>query len=260
MTLKDKIKLYEDCYDFRIMPQVPIIVKANMRNYDRIIRNLDIPFPKEFNDIASNSLFASIKEIEGALFGYYFNGEYIFVLRNDLVQDSPVFYNNKVQTVSSVITSLLTNNFVKHFLAADEQPNVSGEVIFSAMTYPVPSIPEAINLLVLKQKECKRNAIDAILISELHKLHDGTNPKDFLDKKSYSEKNQLLDELTIDINQYPRSLLYGFGSYKAPRMLTINGEDMTKNKWVLDYSLPDLLNDKGFLINILKTGHDVFRP
>jgi tRNA(His) 5'-end guanylyltransferase len=178
MILQDKIKQYEDCYDYRIMPQVPIIVKTNMRNYDRIIKHINNSSIYDFNDIASNTLFASIKEIEGALFGFYSHGEYTFVLRNDLVEDSPIFYNNKIQTISSVVSSLLTNNFMKHFLASDNQPNVSGEIIFSSLTFPVPNINEAINLLILKQKECKRNTIDFILNAELKKLHED-DPKNF---------------------------------------------------------------------------------
>lgn len=247
---------YEQNYDYRIMSKVPVMVKCSIRNFDRLTRKLDKPFCKEFIDITSNAMFNAIKEIEGALFGYHYAGEFIFVLRNDVNKSAGVFYNNKIQKISSVISSLMTNSFIKFYLAADTQPDIVGDAVFDVLVFGVPSVTESVNYVLAKQQESINLALNEIIKNELRMSKDHLEV--VLTNEGLGSKLKLLTENGVDINNHPSYCISGVCSYKVPKVAIVNNIQVTKKKWHLDLN-QDLGKDKTFLTNIIKSGHDVFR-
>ena len=105
----ERIKKYEEAYDQKIMPRLPIIVSCGIRNFAKLSKNFPKPYCESISNILQKTLYYSIMEIEPAIFGYTFSGEISFVLKND---DETTWLNNNIQDINSTITSLLSSNFI----------------------------------------------------------------------------------------------------------------------------------------------------
>jgi len=254
MLLLDKIKHYEEIYDYEITPGLPIIARANGRHFSKITRNIVKPYSPELGNILQNTMLYSAMEIEGAVFGYQYNDEVSFLLHSE---DA---YNNKIQKIISVVAGLTSLNFIKNLFASDDPPDLIGEALFDCTVFPLPSLEEASNYFILKQKECRSVAIANAAESELTKIHGNKQAEGILFKKKTTEKLEILEECGIIFNEtYPKEFHAGACVYKVPRLVRTKSGDINRKKWVLDVDVPIFAIDKNFLMNIFMSGCDVFR-
>jgi len=254
MSLQEKQKHYEEIYDYQITPGLPIVVRANGNNFQRLTRNIIKPYLPELGEILINTMFHSVMELEGAVFAYQYNDEISFLIHSE---DA---YNNKIQRILSVVSGQLALNFMKNLLASDDPPDLIGEALFSCIVFPVPSREEAVNYFLLKQRECRAIAINSAAEAELIKIHGRKQADGILYKKKTSERLEILRECGIDFEaSYPSEFHAGVCAYKVPRLFRTRTGDIHRKKWILDRVVPDFIVDNNFLMNIFRSGCDVFR-
>jgi len=260
-SLRIRHEEYEDNYDYSIIRRVPVIIKLNIRNFKRFAHNLEQPFSEEFLDVMANTMLYTITNIQDAIFGYQQQDEIIFILRNDKLLDQEPWYQNNIQKISSIVSSLATIGFYKSQNLFSENLSLTGDPVFSAKVFAVPYVTEAINYLIWKQRSCIRQAISCAAYYELSDKFGKLTASRILKEASYEEKESLLmQHCGIDfVNYYPTSLFRGVAAYKSPVVISTKGGDVNRNKWKLNYEVPDFIEDKEFLSIILDTGIDIFR-
>jgi len=264
MHLTDRMKTYEDGHDFKIMAKVPIIIKSEISNFNKITRKLNKPYCKELWRILQDTLKNTIMDIDGAVFGTTHNGEFIFVLKSDADNDSQ-FCSNKVQRLSSRISSLITSNFMKFYLASDSPPDIIGETVFETNSFGIPNLVETMNYLLWRQQSYFHYSIKHATFHELSKLYQIDAVNSMIEGCNHSRMKDLL-ELKCNIifeERYPVFFRRGSICYKIPKIVKIENEnDIVRNKWNLDLNTLDFLDEEGrdFVMNILHTGRDSLRP
>lgn len=258
-TLKERQEEYESNYRFTITRRMPIIIRVNLRNYKRLTQNLKKPYSEEFAEIMANAMLYTITEIQDAIFGYYYQDEIIFILRNDKKNDYEPWYQNDIQKITSIVSSLMTIGFYRSREVFNEELNISSEGVFSVKIFGMPYIAETINNLIWHQQSCMKFAISCATLKELDNKFGRKTAMKFLQDTTYEEKKELLSQhCGIEFEEYyPKSFIYGVASYKVPTISKNSGD--TRNKWTLNYNIPNFLEDKDFLYNILTNGIDVFR-
>lgn len=193
-------------------------------------------------------------EIEGAVFAYQFNDEIIIIARNDQNVDTVPWYDNKIQKIVSIASSIATLHFCNLSHAVDL--SLIGDPIFLANTYTTPSILEAIHVLISKQHQNLQSSIQHACFYELLKKYDKNTIKDMLSGLNMDEKIDLLaQECNVDYNNYSIAFRRGIACYRSPKLVG----DFVKNKWVINDELPIFTQDHSFLVNILKNGQDILR-
>jgi len=258
-TLSDRMKKYEEVHNYTILSRLPIVVRAEIRNFSRLTRNLENPYCPELWRIMREAMLSTVMDIEGALFSYHHNGEMNFVLRG-IETDSPDFYGNRLQKICSTIASLSSINFMKHFMASDDPPDILGEAVFEVNVIALPNIVETMNYLLWRQQIAVSNAVSAAVEYEMSKEH-GHETVLSLNRKSVAEKKDLLyNECNISFEEYPKFFKLGCACYKAPKIQHTSDGEIAKKKWNLDVEIPDFLDDRDFVMNIIHTGQDVMRP
>lgn len=241
-TLSDRQKTYINVYDSSILPRLPIVVNTKIRNFPRLSKKTDKPYSIELWRILRHTMYNSILDIEGAVFSYNYESEMNFILNNN-----NNIYDNKIQRINSVITSLCSINFLKHFLSSDEPPDLLGEAIFETTTFLLPSLTETMNYLVWRQQIGINHSVSLLLEAQGVRI-----------KKSIVEKKNLLyNEYGIDYEEYPNYFKYGSLCYKVPK---ITEDGKVKKKWYLDIECGDFLESRDFVMNILHSGQDIVRP
>jgi len=250
--LKDRVESYIESTDFRILNRVPVVVVINGRAFSKLTSLLDKPFCEKFSESMISTMLKLCSEIEGSLFGYHFNDEIVIISRNDQGTDTSPWYDNKLQKICSITSSIAT----LHFNNVSSGLNLMGEGLFTSQVFPVPTIAEAINTFVYKQQQNFHLSIQSACFYELLKTHNRNTIKDMLSGLSVDEKVDLLQqECNIDFHEYPIAFRRGVAAYKVPKVVG----DVMKNKWSINDDLPIFTKDQSFLSNIFKNGADIFR-
>lgn len=253
--LKDRIASYQEASDYKLLNRVPLVISINGRGFAKGTELLDKPFCPKFAECILSTTLRMCNEIEGALFAYQYNDEIVILARNDQTPDTTPWYDNRLQKICSVTSSVATMHFNKCAGAIDL--NLSGEPIFNSHVFMVPNIMEAINTMIYKQQSNFHSSIQFACFYELLKKYDKNTIKEMLAGLSTDEKIDLLrQECNIDFNSYPTSFRRGAACYKIPRVMD---GGLMKNKWVINKDLPIFTKDQSFLSNIFKNGADIFR-
>lgn len=256
IKLKDRIDSYMGASDHKILNRLPLIICVNGRAFSKLTSLINKPYCTKF---AEGMLSATLKlcmEVEGSLFGYQHNDEILVVSRNDQSLETEPWYDNKIQKICSITSSIATTHFKKYTDSTDL--NLMGDPLFTSQVFAVPNIGEAINTLVYKQQQNFYNSIQFACFYELLKKHDRNTIKEMLSGLAVDEKIDLLrQECDIDFNEYPLSFRRGAACYKIPKIIT--GGTM-KTKWTINPEPPIFTKDHSFLSNLFKNnGVDIFR-
>lgn len=254
IKLKDRIDSYQESSDYKLLNKVPLIISINGRAFSKLTSLLDKPYCIKFSECILSTMLRMCSEIEGALFAYQHNDEIVILVRNDQTLDTSPWYDNKLQKICSVTSSIATLHF--NNCANRIDLNLLGDPLFTSQIFPVPNIMEAINTIIYKQQHNFQTSIQFACFYELLKRYDKPTIKEMLNGLSMDEKIDLLhQECNINFNEYPSSFRRGSACYKSQKI--INGA--IKNKWAINSELPIFTKDQSFLGNIVRMGSDIFR-
>jgi len=252
--LKDRIESYQDQTDFKLLNKLPVIIAINGRSFNKMTSLLDKPYSDKFSECMLATTLKLCSEIEGAVFAYQHNDEIIIVARNDQSLETAPWFDNKLQKISSITSSIATLQFNSYLSTLDL--NLMSEPYFYSTVFTVPNISEAINTIIYKQQQNFHTSLQLSCFYELLKKYDKDTIKEMVQGLSFDEKVELLfQECQVDFNKYPSIFRRGAACYKTPKVI---GDNM-KNKWIINADLPIFTKDQSFLANIFRLGHDLFR-
>lgn len=253
--LKDRIESYRDNSDYKLLPKLPIIISINGKGFSKATSLLDKPYCTKLTECMLAVALKLCNEIEGAIFAYHYNDEIVIIARNDQTSETNPWFDNKIQKICSVTSSIATYYFNNY--AKQTDLNIMGDVLFTSQVFVVPNVVETINTIIYKQQHNFHTSIQFACFYELlNKSYDKNIIKEMLFGLSVDDKiNLLKQECNIDFNEYPICFRRGAATYKVPKIIG----DTTKYKWVVNANLPIFTKDQSFLTNILKNGADIFR-
>jgi len=253
--LKDRIDVYQDTFDFKLLSKLPIVIVVNGRNFTKTTSIIDKPYCTKFAECMLSASLKLCLEIEGSVFAYQYNDEIIIISKNDQSLETESWYDNKIQKICSIASSIATSAFKTH--SNQLNLNIVGEPIFTTQVFTVPNLSEAVNTIIYKQQQNFHTSVQFASNYELSKKYSRDHIKDMLSGLTIDEKIDLLQqECNIDFNQYPISFRRGTACYKVPKILE---NKSMKNKWSINTELPIFAKNQSFIENILKVGHDIFR-
>jgi tRNA(His) guanylyltransferase len=252
--LSDRVASYQDASDYKLLNRLPIIICINGRSFSKTTSLLKKPYDESFAECILSTTLKLCSEIDGAIFAYQHNDEIVIVARNDQTTDTNPWFDNKIQKICSVTSSIATSHFSKCANAIDLNLN---EPIFTSQVFVTPSVIETVNTMIYKQQQNFHTSIQYACFYELLKKYNKITIDNMLNGLSIDNKIDLLNqECGIDFNDYPMAFRRGVAFYKIPKVVT-NG--IMKNKWNMNAELPIFTKDHSFLVNIIKNGTDIFR-
>src|SRR5689334_4873036 len=114
IKLKDRYDQYSDFSEQKILPRVPLIIHLNGKNFFNLTSLLDKPFDIKLSNCFDLTMKNLCNEIEGATIGYCYNDNIVIVSRNDQNINTIPWFNNNVQKLSSISSSMGTYSFSKY--------------------------------------------------------------------------------------------------------------------------------------------------
>lgn len=255
-SIGEKQEAFEKCYNYTITRDLPIVIRARLRNYKRLIQNLEKPFSLDFLEVMWQTALFAISQIEDAVFGYCHNDEIVIILKND--QKNVPWLGNNLQSIISLTSSFLTDGFRKSKDIFGENLNLSGNVAFDVKVWSLPNVDEVVDYLIHRQDSCIKNAINRACGYALEEKMGRDRASSLFKDKSYDDKeDMLLNYCGIDMyDYYPGSFIFGAAIYK---IRTIQADESARNRWHVNTDVPNFIEDRSFLSAILANGVDVFR-
>lgn len=253
-SLADRINSYQEISDYQLMKRLPVVIVLNGRSFSKISSLFDKPYSSEFMELMCSTVVKLCQEVEGVFFAYVYSDQIVIALRNDQTFSTEAWYNNKIQSIVSVASSLATLEFNR--AATKKNIKLLGDAIFLGKVFSVPNSTELANTLIHMQQNCFHAALYQACFYELIKIYDANTAKKMISNKGPKEKAQLLSsECNINFNNYPTPFKRGIAAYRAPKFNPNNGE--IKNKFILNDELPLFTQDKEWLFSLVKSGTDV---
>lgn len=247
MTLGERMKEYEFQSRTRLLRRTPVIIRLDGKAFHTFTRGFDKPFDENLMRIMQDTTKMLCENIQGCVFGYTQSDEITLVLIDYKELESCAWFDNQIQKIVSVVSSMATNFFNKNLLDEIEYEKVKinpngvkinlmqdklFKAIFDARVFNLPPY-EVINNIIWRQQDATRNSINSLAQSLFpHKQLQGLNCKTVQDKM-LTEKNINWNDLT------------------APQKRGTAVRKNDEGKWYIDYDMPILTDNREYVSNLV---------
>lgn len=172
----DRMKFYEAVTaQARFMPFLPIVARIDGRGFSKFTKGMNRPFDQEM----SNAMIHTTKELvkhTNAAVGYTQSDEITLVWFAPDYK-SKVWFDGRIQKMTSLLGShstLYFNQYIMQHMPTYAKRNPT----FDARVWNVPTLQEAINVLIWREWDATKNSIQMaghtyFSSAQLHKKHTG---------------------------------------------------------------------------------------
>lgn len=262
MKLGERMKEYEMQSRTRLLRRTPVIIRIDGKAFHTFTKGLDKPFDRIFMIIMQNTMKYLCENIQGCVLGYTQSDEITLVLIDYQNLDSMAWFDNQVQKIVSVSSSLATlvfNKEVSGFVDelfknlelnfeswTNEEYKKNADIIkrwqykpfkatFDSRAFNLPK-EEVCNNLIWRQQDATRNSINSLAQSLFsHKELQGVNSKDL--------QNKMLTEKDVNWNDLPTTFKRGSCCIKDE-----------SGHWIIDNEIPIFTENRAYIENLIYKG------
>jgi tRNA(His) guanylyltransferase len=193
-SLGDRMKSYEAREaGRRFMPLLPICARIDGKNFSKWTRGLQRPYDERLSRLMQRVLEALVRET-GALIGYTQSDEFSLLFHSDTL-DSQVFFDGRIQKMTSVLAALTTARFnqllSEHLPERAEQP-----ALFDCRVWQLPNRDEAANALLWREQDATKNSIAMA-------AHDLFSHRELHGKSGKEMQSMMLLHRDLNWNDFP---------------------------------------------------------
>lgn len=159
MTLGDRMVKYEDVHRIKLTDRCPKVIRLDGKAFSTYTNKLKRHSPV-IHDSMCAAASALLTEIGGtAKFAYIQSDECSVVLNDSNGINTQGWFDNNLQKLTSVTSSIFTYHF-NHNVAAYNEPLLEGvPAYFDSRVVLLPSTLELVNYLIWRQTDGMRNSI-----------------------------------------------------------------------------------------------------
>jgi tRNA(His) 5'-end guanylyltransferase len=200
--LGTRMKEYEMAEAGRmLMPTLPVMIRLDGKAFHTFTRGLQRPFDKRLTDLMVDTTTFLVEETN-AIVGYTQSDEISLILFTEDPK-SQLFFDGRIQKLTSVIASMCTAYFNRNLPAA--LPEKADKFAhFDCRVWNVPSKVEAVNALVWRELDATKNAIS--MAAQHYFSH-----KELQGKHGGEMQEMLFTQKGVNFNNYPS--FFKRGSY-----------------------------------------------
>jgi len=264
-SLGDRMKRYEGVSKNTLVSRMPVILRLDGVAFHQFTKG----FQKPFDDILMKSMKDTMKylceNIQGCVFGYTQSDEITLVLVDYQNINSSPWFDNEVQKMCSVASSMAAYAFNKYFAGnvidygdfirehvKDEnyldlvklQTNYRCAILkgayFDCRAFNVPK-EDVCNCVLWRQQDATRNSIQALAQANFSQKQLHGLSCDKLQDKLFVEKGINWNDLSVDKKR-------GSACIKQKYSFTNqHGEETIRTRWIIDDNMPILTQDRDYI-------------
>jgi tRNA(His) 5'-end guanylyltransferase len=213
----DRMKMYEMAEAGRMfMPLLPIIVRLDGKNFSRWTKGLKRPYDERMVSLMTE-VTKHLVEQTNALIGYTQSDEISLILHSDDIK-SQVFFNGRIQKLTSVIASMATADF--NDAALSKIYHTLAFAHFDCRAWQVPNKVEAVNAILWREQDATKNSVS--MAAREYYSH-----QELMDQ-GRADMMDLLMEKGVNWNNYPSAFKRGTYVQRRTRKRKFTTEEMEK--------------------------------
>jgi tRNA(His) 5'-end guanylyltransferase len=238
------MKKYEESVNFRMIPRLPIIIRVDGKAFSRLTKKLKLakPYDETFMGWMADAAVHVASEMQGCVLAYTQSDEITFVVRTDQSNETTPWFDNRIQKITSVSSSITTAAF-NRLLYPWYKENFDGAIpslaFFDSRVTPYPNMVEVVNCLIWRQQDCTKNSIGSACYYEVARHEEngktigrGTTRK-MMHKLNQDQRQELLFSKTgINWNNYPAEFKRGIVAFRESRTVVTKFGTAIRKKWV----------------------------
>lgn len=227
-SLKDKCEYYRSLPDYRLMPNMNMLVMLDGKNFSTLVKNnFELPFDNHFIDMMNETALALCKNVTGVKFAYTQSDEISLLITDYDTPETGTLFNGRLCKIQSILAGIATTEFNRLFIPymlkkksdADmlrqntiaELINTMKMAMFDCKAWVVPNLNDAYAWFLYRQYDCIRNSKQQA--AQTYIKHN------FLKNLDTDKQIELLKkEYDIDWNEYSDECKYGRFLYKESQM------------------------------------------
>lgn len=196
-SLGDRMKLYEDSWQFTLPPRQPIIIRVDGKAFHTFTRNIEKPFSEAFIDAMKHAAWRLCEEIQNTQLAYVQSDEISVLMTPYKTYNTDPWFGNNIQKIASVSAAITTMAFYKHIKGWADHANP----VFDGRAFMLPK-DEVVNYFIWRQRDWERNSVQ--MFARSHFSHKQ------LDKRSCDNMKELLRlKAGVDWERLPLHLKHG---------------------------------------------------
>lgn len=230
ITLGQRMKEYENSYDYGIIGRLPIIIRLDGKNFSKWTKNnkYNKPFDENLSSLMSEAMKFVASKLEGCVFAFTQSDEVSFLLRNDQSLKSMPLFKNRIQKLCSISSSLFTARF--------NHTTKCSLAFFDSRVFAVPNLIEAYNYFCWRQNDATKNSISAACYYEVGKVVGKGTARKLMHGLNQNQQQELLfQKAGINWNDYPIKYKRGVACYRITKEIELeDGTKTIRTPWYLD--------------------------
>ena len=157
MTLLERMKLYENCYDFTLPIKTPIIIRVDGRAFHSL--KLNKPFDQIFIEAMISTAFRLFKKVQNAKLAYTQSDEISLLLIDYETKETQPWFGNRMSKMIS-ISAAIASTFFSEYMRKMKKLNID-MVEFDSRVFILP-MHEVENYFIQRHSDCVRNSISSV--------------------------------------------------------------------------------------------------
>lgn len=219
-NLEDKCQYYRSLTDYRVLPNAPILIMLDGKNFSKMIKNkFKKPFDDNFIDIMNKTAQFLCNNVQGVKFAYVQSDEISLLITDYDTPDTDTPFGGRLCKLQSILASLATSEFNKWFIIHNLN-EAGGEMSpitdisnmklcqFDCKVWSVPTLNDAFAWFLYRQIDCIKN-------SKQQTAQAYISHKELLNHDADEQIKMCLDKKGIDWNKFEDKYKYGRFVYKV---------------------------------------------
>lgn len=222
-SLKDKCEYYRSLPDYRLMPNMNMLVMLDGKNFSTLVKkNFELPFDDKFISMMNKTAMFLCKNVAGVKFAYTQSDEISLLITDYDTPETGTLFNGRLCKIQSILAAMATAEFNRWFILnqAWKDPDFTDPIytindmdmaMFDCKAWVVPNLNDVYAWFLYRQYDCIRNSKQQA--AQTYIKHN------FLTNLDTDKQIELLKkEYDIDWNEYPDECKYGRFLYKESQM------------------------------------------
>ena len=174
-SLKDKCNYYRDLTDYRLLPNTPILVMIDGKNFSKLVKNkFEKPFDDWFIQTMNKTAEHLCKNVQNCIGAYVQSDEISLIIKDNSLTCSP--FDGRICKLQSIIPAMATAFFNKELIKYHMSKMYYGnpefvevndmnkyldsmpDYVFDCKVWNVPNDNDAMAWMLYRQIDCIRNS------------------------------------------------------------------------------------------------------
>lgn len=228
----NRMKAYEKSYRQKLPKRLPVLLRIDGKAFHTYTRGMKKPFDEDLNAAMWETMKYLCENIMGAKVGYHQSDEISILVTNYDKLTTETWFDNNVQKIVSVATSLATAKFNQVMQKKYPEKELA---LFDCRVWVLPH-DEVNNYFLWRQQDATKNSIS--MVAQAH-----FSPKQLHKKNGADKQDMLMLEKGINWNNLPTWQKRGACVKKE----NFKKNGATRTRWAVDENIPIFSKDTEYI-------------